>query len=356
MPGKARAPGEDRRAREGEHCEQAITPPLGNTLVSRQLLDEYERSPAGLHVPPSERASRAGSAGADRRRAGQAPGAGDAALGVRSSLVPRHVLYPSEAAPLFKLLPDEFAPHWLRAPELSHFLNHVAILCVAEVSAHIVHAAVVVPYIDAMVVGFYLCVVLGKALLALHACLFALELLPLSRYSIFGPQRLAERSPVLYPLQSRALGLQKRGCLWSLSMVVMIVGVVPYIGFRRSDLPVPKVAAPPAPSAAAPACDGAGGTGSGARSRGEDGGGGGGGDDGGKGMRRFGALDFLTDLWGERGWFVGQHVRQAGVEELSGEESRDTARGGRGEGGGTAVEMTSDPTHVYDYFLLTVVA
>ena len=354
MPGKARAPGEDRRAREGEHCEQAITPPLGNALVSRQLLDEYERSPAGLHVPQSERASRAGSAGADRRRAGQAPGAGDAALGVRSSLVPRHVLYPSEAAPLFKLLPDEFAPHWLRAPELSHFLNHVAILCVAEVSAHLVHAAVVAPYIDAMVVGFYLCVVLGKALLALHACLFALELLPLSRYSIFGPQRLAEHSPVLYPLQSRALGLQKRGCLWSLSMVVMIVGVVPYIGFRRSDLPVPKVAASPAPSAAAPAGDGAGGTGSGAWSRGEDGGGSG--DDGGKGMRRFGALDFLTDLWGERGWFVGQNMRQAGAEGLAGEESRDTAREGGVGGDGTAVEMTSDPTHVYDYFLLTVVA
>ena len=354
MPSKARAREDVRRLREGENCEQAISPPLGTALVSRQLLDEYERSPAGLHVPPAERASRAGSAGADRRRAGRVPGAGDATAGVRSSLVPRHVLYPSEAAPLFKLLPDEFAPHWLRAPELSHFLNHVAILCVAEVSAHLVHAAVVAPYIDAMVVGFYLCVVLGKALLALHACLFALELLPLSRYSIFGPQRLAEHSPVLYPLQSRALGLQKRGCLWSLSMVVMIVGVVPYIGFRRSDLPVPKVAAPPAPSAAAPAGDGAGGTGSGAWSRGEDGGGSG--DDGGKGMRRFGALDFLTDLWGERGWFVGQHMRQAGAEGLAGEESRDTAREGGVGGGGAAVEMTSDPTHVYDYFLLTVVA
>ena len=44
---------------------------------------------------------------------------------------------------MFKLLPEEFAPYWLRAPVLSRFLDRIALLCTAEVSIHFVHLAMV---------------------------------------------------------------------------------------------------------------------------------------------------------------------------------------------------------------------
>jgi len=105
---------------------------------------------SGLHVVAAERAARSQggpAAGGARSRAGKAAGAGAGAVGdqvqFRSSHVRKHANYPSEASPLFKLLPDDFSPYWLRTSTLSRFLDRVALLCIAEVSVHAVHLAMV---------------------------------------------------------------------------------------------------------------------------------------------------------------------------------------------------------------------
>jgi hypothetical protein len=141
-----------------------------------KLLERYQLSPAGLHVTPAKRTARSQAESAGRgagkflrpgRAAASASGSGEQAQ-FRSSHLRHHTLYPSEvsvtlpatstcilfrsvmalrsmgqASSLYKLLPDDFAPYWMRAPGLSRFLDRLALLCIAEVSVHAVHLVMV---------------------------------------------------------------------------------------------------------------------------------------------------------------------------------------------------------------------
>ena len=153
-------------------------------------------------------------------------------------------------------LPEEFAPHWLCSP--IRILDGVCLLCTAEASAHAVQAALllVLPLppkasFDPLVAALYLAFVVGKILCTGHQWLLCSSVLyhcrtsaqqaaanaaSTSSNSTQSTPCISSEGVVLFPLQSTAQRLQRRGALWSLGLMVQVCFVIPSIGLRKLSM------------------------------------------------------------------------------------------------------------------------
>jgi hypothetical protein len=150
-------------------------------------------------------------------------------------------------------LPEEFAPHWLCSP--IRILDGVCLLCTAEASAHAVQAALLLllplppkASFDPLVAALYLAFVVGKILCTAHQWLLCGSVLyhcrtsaqqaaanaaSSSNNSTQSTPCISSEGVVLFPLQSTAQRLQRRGALWSLGLMVQVCFVIPGIGLRK---------------------------------------------------------------------------------------------------------------------------
>ncbi len=131
-----------------------------------------------------------------------------------------------------------------------------------------VHAVLLSPAADPLVAALYLAFCCGKLLSAFHQWLLCGSVLPQCRVSacVYPPPSAlspyaAAAGPgagggggggggggqgggqantlwsgdgvVLFPLQSTALRLQRRGCLWSVGLIILVSLVVPAVGLHK---------------------------------------------------------------------------------------------------------------------------